>query len=65
MELYSDYATAWTIQGSHSGRGKKFFFLQIAQSGCGAHPDPYKMGLKRPGPDVDHSDPSSAEFKDE
>jgi hypothetical protein len=48
-------------RGSNLGRGKSF--VHNVQTGSGAHPASYQMGIKRPGREADHSPPSSAEVK--
>jgi hypothetical protein len=52
------------------GRGKSLSLLHSAQTGYGAHPAFYKMGIggsspevNRPVRETDHSLPSSAEVK--
>jgi hypothetical protein len=48
----------------------RFIFLHVVQTGSGAHPAPYPMGIggsfpevKRPGREADHSPSTSAEVK--
>jgi hypothetical protein len=62
----------WTTEGSEleSRYGQEFSILQIVQIGSGVHPTSYPMvtggfspGGKRPGREVDHSPPASAEVK--
>ena len=59
--------TGWTVRGSNPGRGEDSAPLQ---TGCEAHPTSYTvgtksfLGVKRPGRDVDHPSPSSAEVKE-
>jgi hypothetical protein len=55
---------------SNPGRGKISFFLNVVQTGSGAHPAIYStgiggsfLGVKRPGRQTDHSLPTSAEVK--
>jgi hypothetical protein len=52
---------------------KDFSYILCVQTGSGAHPDsctmgpggPFPGGKARPGRDVDHSPPSSAEVENE
>jgi hypothetical protein len=55
---------------SSPGRVKMFSLLHIVQTGSGVYPTSYKMGtggsfpgVKRQGPEADHSPPTSAEVK--
>jgi hypothetical protein len=58
-------------EGRRSSLGKGKIFLLIVQTGSGAHPFYCPMGgaggsfheVKRPGPEADHSPPTSAEVK--
>jgi hypothetical protein len=52
------------------GNSQEFSLLHVVQTGSGVHPTSYTMGtmssfpgVKRPGPEVDHSPPTSAEVK--
>jgi hypothetical protein len=57
--------------GFDSQQGHNFSLLRSVQTDSGADPAPYTMGtvgvfhlgLKRQGPEADHSPPSSAEVK--
>ena len=71
---YSNCATSWTIRYSNPGRGNRFSVLQDVQTGSGADPASYLMGIgrfffpgvKRPGGgEVDHLSPTSADIKNE
>jgi hypothetical protein len=51
-------------------RGQELLLLHVVQTGSGVHPTSYTMGtgsyfpgVKRPGREVDHSPPTSAEVK--
>jgi hypothetical protein len=62
----------WTTGGSNRGRGKRFFsFLNRPDRLWGPHSllfNGYRSslpGVKRPGPEVNHSSPSTAEIKNE
>jgi hypothetical protein len=62
----------WTVRGSNSGRGKRFFFSKITHTGSWSHTAPCSMGYwslfrgaKRPERKVDQSPLSSAEAKNE
>ena len=53
-----------------SAEARYFYFLQIVQTGSGAHPHSCSMGtgvlsrgVKRPVCDVDHSPPTNADVK--
>jgi hypothetical protein len=62
----------WMAEGSEfeSRKGEEFSLLHVVQTGCGVHPISYPMGtegsfpgVKRPGREVNHSPPTSAEVK--
>jgi hypothetical protein len=65
----SDYGLDDRAIGVRSPAGAKdFSFSLFVQTGCGAHPASCTMGTggrARPGRDVDHSPPSSAEVVNE
>jgi hypothetical protein len=61
--------TCYGLNGSISGRGKRYSLLHCVQSGSGDHPASYPMGtggsfpgVKRLEREADHSHPSSAEI---
>ena len=63
-------ATGWTVRGSNPGLGGARFSAPV-QTGPGAHPASYKIGIgflsravKRPGRDVVHQPSFSAEVKE-
>jgi hypothetical protein len=65
-------ATNWTVEESEFKWkwGKELSPLHVVQTGSGVHPTSYPMGtvgsspgVKRPGSEVDHSLPTSAEVK--
>jgi hypothetical protein len=66
MYVYGD-------RGSIPGRGKDFSSNLCGQTGSGVHPasctmgtgGPFPGGKARPGRDIDHSPPSSAEVENE
>jgi hypothetical protein len=61
------------MPGVRARQGQKIFlFSYTVQTGSGAHPASYSVsigdlsrGLRRPGREVDHSPPFSAEVKNE
>jgi len=60
----------WTVRGSNPRTARDFSLLRNVQTGSEAHPASYSMrdsflGVKRPGPEVNYSPPSSAEAKTE
>jgi hypothetical protein len=70
----SDYGLMDRATGVRSPAGAKdFSCILCVQTGSGAQPDsctmgtggPFPEGKARPGRDVDHSPPSSAEVKNE
>ena len=67
---YSDWATGYTIRASKPSWGKKFFSSVIRSDRLWGPPSllfsgyrGYLSGVKRPGPEVDHSSVSRAEVK--
>jgi hypothetical protein len=72
MKLGVIMAMGWMIgvQGLIPDGGGNFSLLHCIQTGPGIHPATYSMstggfslGLKRPGREADHSNPSSAKVK--
>jgi hypothetical protein len=65
----SDYGLDDRAIEVRSPKGADFSSSPCVQTGSGAHPASYSMGTERgkarPGRDVDHSPPSSAEVKNE
>jgi hypothetical protein len=59
--------TDWKTKGLEfeSRWGHDFSLLHVVRTGFGAHPAAYPMGIGGcfPGPEADHSPPSSAEVK--
>ena len=69
---YGDWATDWTVRGSNPAWCKRFSSSpKFPDRLCGPHSLlfscylDYLSGVKRPGHDVNHLTPSSAEFKNE
>jgi hypothetical protein len=65
-------ATCWTSEGSEfePRQGQEFSLLHVAQTGSEVHRTSYPRGtgalspgVKRPGREIDHSPPSSADVK--
>jgi hypothetical protein len=68
----SNLATGWTVRGSNPGRGKIFFSSPKRPDGLWGPPSllfngyrGFFPGVKRPGRQINHSPPSSAEIKNE
>jgi len=47
-ELVYQLATRWMVWRSNPGTGIRFSFLQNIQTGTGAHPAPFSMGISVP-----------------
>jgi hypothetical protein len=67
---YSDWPRAGSPRGRSSSPGRVKNFLHVVQTGSGVHPTSYPMGtgvsfpgIKRPGREVDHLAPVSAEVR--
>jgi hypothetical protein len=45
ISRYSNLATNWTVWGLNSGRGKSFSLFQNIQTGSGANPVSYPVGI--------------------
>jgi hypothetical protein len=72
VQLIQRPAAGWTTEGSkfESLDDQGFSLLHVVQTGSGVHPTSYTMdtgcsfpGIKRPGPEADHSPPASVEVK--
>jgi len=67
---YSEYATGWKTRSSNADRSKRLFFSPKSPDRLcgppillfGGHRSSF-LRVKWPGPEVDHSSPSSAEVK--
>jgi hypothetical protein len=44
FKSYAEVIPGWTVWGSNTSRGKRFYFLQNVQTGYGTHSDSYPMG---------------------